>query len=39
MRRYQTTGQKPLEMADYITKNKTLFIEADKRNQALSASR
>jgi NAD(P)H dehydrogenase (quinone) len=33
------TGQKPLAMMDYITKNKALFIKADKRNEALSASR
>src|SRR6266849_5499970 len=33
------TGQKPLGMMDYITKNKALFVKADKRNEALSASR
>jgi NAD(P)H dehydrogenase (quinone) len=33
------TGQKPLGMIDYITKNKAPFIKADKRNEALSAPR
>src|SRR5258708_39918806 len=32
-------GQKPLGMMDYITKNKALFVKADTRNEALSASR
>ena len=33
------TGQKPLGMMDYITKNKALFIKVEKKNEALSASR
>jgi NAD(P)H dehydrogenase (quinone) len=33
------TGQKPLGMLDYITKNRAPFIKADKRNEALSAPR
>jgi NAD(P)H dehydrogenase (quinone) len=33
------TGQKPLGMMDYITKNKALFIKIEKKNEALSASR
>lgn len=33
------TGQKPLGMVDYITKNKALFTKVGKINEALSASR
>ena len=33
------TGQKPLGMMDYITKNKALFSKVEKKNEALSASR
>jgi NAD(P)H dehydrogenase (quinone) len=33
------TGQKPLGMMEYITKNRALFIKAEKRNEALAASR
>ena len=33
------TGQKPLGMMDYVTKNKALFIKVEKKNEALSASR
>jgi uncharacterized protein YbjT (DUF2867 family) len=33
------TGQKPLGMMDYITKNKALFIKVEKKNEALSVSR
>jgi uncharacterized protein YbjT (DUF2867 family) len=31
------TGQKPLGMTDYITKNKGLFIKAEKRNEAVAS--
>jgi uncharacterized protein YbjT (DUF2867 family) len=33
------TGQKPLGMMDWITKNQVLFIKDEKRNEALSAAR
>jgi NAD(P)H dehydrogenase (quinone) len=33
------TGQKPLGMMDYITKNKALFIKLDKRNEVRAATR
>jgi NAD(P)H dehydrogenase (quinone) len=35
----QITGQKPLGMMDYITKNKSLFIKVDTRNELLAATR
>jgi|SRR5277367_7176898 len=33
------TGQKPLGMMDYITKNKVLFMKTEKKGEAVSASR
>jgi NAD(P)H dehydrogenase (quinone) len=35
----QLTGRKPLGMAEWITKNKALFVTADERVEALSVAR